>query len=586
MTKQKEVLLSLVIPQMKFYFLILIFFLNCQVSWYHTRVSKNEAKETQISEAENVFGDPGTACFISSLKFQGLETTGDSALKLNPIIDTQIIENIRTNLKLKNTNTKHIKHIYGVPKSWPYLKELKFFRKNKTFGRFKEIQNLSIEPQYKKTLMKYAEIADVDTYFFTDEDILTSFLEFENCDTYYQLNYTKREKDNYNVVLFLITLGILPTVNYENHFFTVYKRKAFELKRETISYKFGYRRLISWLLLPTFNFFNEVENYNKDYRFVDHAKDQFLSAIENKYSKPLPIKHLNPVYGDIIGGMYSSDSDLFKTQIPVDTRFAVVRDGKQNVSFYDPIHGLYKIQAINTNTKINSDIITEGFEKTLKTFITTNLVDKVKKNYPKSTILHEMYTPDYRDGTYTFILEIAKPEPGIDEFKKEYFVFSCFKSQSQIYILSRSLPNDTSSANLYQLAESNILDFYSQISFQSKYIEPKPIAIDLAMNDEKRKTDTNAEDDNYDDEEDDEEDSEDEEGSVESGGGIQGEMDLSGLVSILKERTKIPKGKLDIKPGRFQINQSKWNPPKMKSSKFHIKPARTKNFSNPRKWRK
>ncbi|MCW7491729.1 hypothetical protein ND861_03590 [Leptospira sp. 2 VSF19] len=575
---------------MKFFFIFLILLFNCQVSWYHTRVSKNEAKEMPISEAESVLADSGTACFISSIKFQEQELSNESSTKLNSMIDTQFIENIRTNLNLKNSNTKHIKHIYGVPKSWPYLKELKSIRSDKTFERFKQIQNLPIDTHYKKTLIKYAEIADADTYFVTNEDILLSFLEFENCDTYYQLHYTKKEKDNYNVVLFLITLGILPTANYENHYFTVYKRNAFELKPTSITYKFGYRRVLTWLLLPTFNFFNEVENYNKDYRFVDHAKDQFLSAIENKYSQPLPIKHLNPVYGDIIGNMYSSGSDFFKTQIPVDTRYAVIRDGKQNVSFYDPIRGLYKIQVINVNSKINSDIITEGLEKTLKTFITTSLLDKVKKNYPKSAILHEMYTPEYRDGTYTFTLEIAKPEPGNDQFKKEYFVFSCFKSQSQIFLLSRSFPNDTNLGNLSKLSESNILDFYSQITFQSKYIEPKPLDLDIAMNDGKKKSENDTDEDNNNnnnDEEDDEEEENEEElaggGSV---GGESGQIDLGGLFSILKERTHIPRSKLDIKPGRFKFNNARFNPPKMNSSKFHIKPGRTKNFSKPSKWRR
>lgn len=572
----------LVVPQMKSLFIILFFLFNCQMSWYHTRVSKNEAAEIPIANTESVFGDSGTACFISSIKFQEVGATKESTLNLNPIIDTQFIENIRTNLNLKNKNTKHIKHVYGVPKFWPYLNELKSFRTNKSFDRFKQIQNLSMEPQYKKTLTKYAEFADLDTYFFTDEDILLSFLEFESCDTYYQFHYLKREKDNYNLVLFLITLGILPTANYENHYFTVYKRKANDLKPAIITYKFGYRRLISWLLLPTFNLFNEVENYNKDYRFVDHTKDQFISALENKHSQPLPIKHLNPVYGDVTGGMYLSDSELFKTQIPVDTRFAVIRDGKKNVSFYDPIHGLYKIQAVNVNEKINSDIITNGLEKTLKTFITTNLLDKVKKNYPKSTILHEIYTPEYRDGTYTFILEIAKPELDKEQFKKEYYVFSCFKSQSQIYILSRSLPNETNLDTLPKLAELNILDFYSQVTFQSKYIEPKPLDLDIAMNDGNKKSDTDEVDD------DGEEDEEEEElvGSGGGVGGVTGTIDLGGLLSVLKERTYIPKTKLDIKPGRFQFNNSRFHTPKMNSSKFHIKPARTKNFSNPGKWRK
>lgn len=570
---------------MKIYFIFLFFLFNCQVSWYHTRVSPNKTAEIPLSEGENILAEAGTSCFFSILKFQESVSSNDFTQGNQPLIDTQFIENIRTNLKLKNSNTRHIKQIHGIPKSWPYIKELESFRTIKSFERFKQIQSMTADPQDKKTLLKYAEIIDQDTFLYT-EDLSQLFQDIENCDTNYNLYYVRREKDNYNLVLFLISLGIIPTVNYENHYFTVFKRKSVETTPKLTTYKFGYRRVITWLLLPTFNFFNEVENYNQDYRFVDHTKDQFLAALENKHSQPLPIKRLNPVYGDVLGGNYTSDSQLFKTRIPVDTRFAVVRDGKRNVSFFDPIHGLYKIQAINVNEKINSDIISEGIEKTLKSFITTNLIDKVKKNYPKSGIIHENYTPEYRDGTYTFTLEVAKPDPGKDQFKKEYFVFSCFKSQSQIYILSRSLPNETSLETIPKLAESNILDFYPQVTFQSKYIEPKPIDLDVAMNNG-TKPDANG---NNEEDDDDDDDGEEEEGEELAGGGgaggVSGEIDLGGLFSILKERTYIPKGKMDIKPGRFKFNNARFNAPKINSSRFHFKPGRTKNFSSPAKWRR
>ncbi|TGK82047.1 hypothetical protein EHQ24_12300 [Leptospira noumeaensis] len=565
---------------MKFFYIFLIFFFNCQISWYHTRVSPNQSAELPLSEAPKLGGDFGTSCFVSIVKFQEVGSPEENSPANIQAIDSQFIENIRTNLNLKNTNTRHIKHIYGIPNSWPHIKELESFRTNKSFDRFKLIHNISTEPHHKKTLLKYAEMADADTYFHTTKDSLLLLQEIENCDTYYHLYYSKREKDNYNVILCLISLGIIPSVNYENHYFTVYKRTALEIKPSLTTYKFGYRRLITWLLLPTFNFFNDVENYNKDYRFFDHTRDQFLAALENKNSQPLPIKRLNPVYGDVLGGTYSSDSDLFKTEIPVDKRFAVIRDGKKNVSFFDPIHGLFKIQAINVNQKIHSDIITDGIEKTLKTFINSNLIDKIKKNYPKSGIIHEIYSPEYRDGTYTFTLEIAKPDLEKDQFKKEYYVFSCFKSQSQIYILSRSLPNETNSENLQKLAESNIIDFYSQVTFKSKYIEPKPVDLDVASADEKKQS-------GDDEEEDDDEEDEEELAGGGGSGGETGAIDLGGLFSLLKERAYIPKGKLDIKPGRFKFNNARFNAPKFNSgSKFHFKPSRTKNFSSPAKWRK
>lgn len=567
---------------MRFYLFLILLLCNCQVSWYHTRVSPGSDTELPISQGPNLLSEPGTSCFFSIMKFQESGSANEHAPENLSFVDPQFIENIRTNLKIKNTNARHIKQIHGIPKDWPYIKELESFRTNKSFERFKQIQSLTADTKDKQTLLKYAEIIDADTFLYTG-DLSLLYHNIENCDTYYNLYYVRREKDNYNLILFLVSLGIIPTVNYENHYYTVFKRNSFETKPTLTTYKFGYRRLITWILWPTFNFFNEVENYNKDYRFVDHTKDQFLASLENKNSQPLPIKRLNPVYGDVLGGTYSSDSDLFKTQIPVDKRFAVVRDGKKNVSFFDPIHGLFKIQAINVNQKIHSDIITDGIEKTLKTFITTNLIDKIKKKYPKSGIIHEIYSPEYRGGTYTFTLEVAKPEPGKDQFKKEYFVFSCFKSQSQIFILSRSLPNETSPEALPKLAETSILDFYPQVRFKSKYIEPKPLDLDVAMN-EGKKRNTNDNDD--DDDEDDEEEGEELAGGGGGGGGSGAEIDLGGLFSLLKERTHIPKGKMDIKPGRFQFNNARFNAPKMNNSKFHFKPSRTKNFSSPGKWRR
>lgn len=567
---------------MRFYLFLILLLCNCQVSWYHTRVSPGSDTELPLSQGPNLLSEPGTSCFFSIMKFQESGSANEHAPENLSFVDPQFIENIRTNLKIKNTNARHIKQIHGIPKDWPYIKELESFRTNKSFERFKQIQSLTADTKDKQTLLKYAEIIDADTFLYTG-DLSLLYHNIENCDIYYNLYYVRREKDNYNLILFLVSLGIIPTVNYENHYYTVFKRNSFETKPTLTTYKFGYRRLITWILWPTFNFFNEVENYNKDYRFVDHTKDQFLASLENKNSQPLPIKRLNPVYGDVLGGTYSSDSDLFKTQIPVDKRFAVVRDGKKNVSFFDPIHGLFKIQAINVNQKIHSDIITDGIEKTLKTFITTNLIDKIKKKYPKSGIIHEIYSPEYRDGTYTFTLEVAKPEPEKDQFKKEYFVFSCFKSQSQIFILSRSLPNETSPEALPKLAETSILDFYPQVRFKSKYIEPKPLDLDVAMNEGKKKSKNDNEDDD-DEDEDDEEEGEELAGG--GGGGSGAEIDLGGLFSLLKERTHIPKGKMDIKPGRFQFNNARFNAPKMNNSKFHFKPSRTKNFSSPGKWRR
>ncbi|MCW7461203.1 hypothetical protein [Leptospira limi] len=567
---------------MKFYFFLFLFLYQCQISWYHTRVSKDKGHEIPISESESVFARNGVSCFISSIPFQMESENSQTYLASEKQIDFQFIENIRTNLKLKNTNSRHIKQIYGIPNSWPYLKELESFRSNKTFERFKRIENLNGNPTDKKTLSKYAEIVDADTFFYTNDQTYLDH-EIENCDTYYQLNYAKKEIDDINSLLFVFTLGVIPALQYENHYFVVSKRKSLEPNPEITTYKFGFRKVISWLFLPTFNLFNEVIPYNQDYRFFDHSKDQFLDSLENKYSNPLPIKYLNPVYGDIRGDIYRSDSGLFETMIPVDVRFAVLRDGKEKVSFYDPVRGLYKIQAIKVDEKIEADVVSNGLEFTLKSFIKTKLVDKIQRQFPQSNIKHESFTPEYRNGTYTFLLEIDKPESAYESAKKELFIFSCFKLEDRIFILSKSLPNVSNEPISQQLAESEILSFYAITKFRAKYKEPKPINLEVSMNDAKGKSLTDVEDENDEEEEDDEEDDEEEElpGSITSS-----EIDLNGLFALLKARTHIPKGKLDIKPGRFKFNQARMRSPKITRSKFNIKPGRSKNFSRPAKWRK
>ncbi|TGM36583.1 hypothetical protein EHQ75_15745 [Leptospira levettii] len=570
---------------MKIYFFLFLFLYQCQISWYHTRVSINHGDEIPISQTGPVFNESGTTCFISSIPFAMEGENPSTKLSTRPIIDRQFIENLRTNLNLKGIPSKHIKEVFGIPKNWPHFELMQSFRTSPNFNRFKQIESMPIDESEKTKLHKFAEITDENTYFLKVDDVTSLFNDYEDCSYYYHIVYQKKEKDNYNLLTFFLTLGILPTVNYENHYYAVYSRKPLEKKLNLVTYKYGYRRLISLLLLPTFNFFNEVRLYNQDYRFFDHTKDQFLSSLENKNSEPLPIKYLNPVYGDVKDNVYISDSGLFDTKIPVDARYAVIRDGKVNVSFYDPIHGLYKIQAINVNQKINSDIITNGIEPTLKDFIKTKLVEKIQKKYPKSTIVHESFTPEYRDGTYTFILEINKPEANLETFKKEYFVFSCFKSQSQIFILSKTFLKEYNELISPQMAEAEIIDFYSKVNFRSKYIEPKPLDLEVSMNDSKSKSEKE-EDEEEDDDDDDDEEGEEGEEEVAAGFSSGGEIDLGGLFSILKERTYIPKGKLDLKPGRFKFNSARFNAPKVTRSKFHIKPGRSKNFSRPAKWRR
>jgi hypothetical protein len=534
-------------------------------------MAKAEGEWVPIAKGPDPFENERSVCFVSLLKFDR-----EGALpKFNEnSMDLESVESLKSNFVIKGRNSRHIKLVYEIPQDWPEFKVLQTFQSEKSWDRFKRI-NENSESINKKHLLNYAEFGDTNTYFLP-EGINPRSFNAENCDQYIYISYLKKERDFYNSILFLLTLGVLPAFDYENHYFEVFLREKDTTRLENITYKFGTRRTMSWLYIPTFNFFNEIHLYDKEYTFYEHSKDQFFSVLENKYSQPLPIKNLNPVYGDIQFGKYIHDSDLFTTRVPIDKRYGVLRDAKNNVSFSDPTMGLFKIQALTIKENLNSDFITLGIEPTLKKFVKTNLTERIQKQYPTSALIYESFIPEYKEGTYTFILQIKKPDPSSGKFISENFVFSCFRAKSQIYILTRSLPSELNTDTMTKLAETKILDFYSQISFSPKFIEPKPISLDL---------DPNALADN--DEEDDGED-EEEEGGSGGGGGSSAEMaiDLSGLFNVLKERAYIPKGKLNVKPERFKTNQARFKTPSFKTnSQYHFKPSRTKNFSSPRKWK-
>ncbi|MDF3820878.1 hypothetical protein P3G55_13260 [Leptospira sp. 96542] len=557
----------------KLWFVFLLVY-NCQISWFHTRVSNQHNEPTEIEKMPEVFNKEDTYCFVSNYDFKNsyLDNTKFHFSGL----DLASIEKLTTNLGLKNIKTKHIKQIYNFPQNWSENGSVKILNAPKNFERFERINQTKLDSKDKKILERLAELADNNTFFLENKTEVFHF-EIPDCDKYIYLSFLKHERDFHNAIFFLLSLGILPTVRYENEYFAMHIRNKNEIYSKLLTYKFGYRKAISWLFFPAMFHFNDVPDYKGDYKFYDHAKDQFLAVLEDKNSKPLPIETIEPVYGDLKYGEYQSDSKLFHLKLPIDKRYAIFRDSKYKVSFSDSLTGLYKLQLIPIKDKIKGELIKNGKEQTYKNFLATNLIQQIQTNFPNSKIITEKYNPNFKDGSYSIVLEINKKNPDKpDEEKLEHYSFLIYQVTNHFYILTRSLPKETEVQLIPSLAETLLLDFQSKLTiFPQEYIEPK-LDLDVASESENKKS------------EDDDDAEEDEGEEILSGGGgvITSEIDLGGIFAVLKKRMYIPQGKLDVKPGRFKFNSARVNSNRFNSHpRTHFKPARTKNFSSPRKWR-
>ncbi len=281
---------------------------------------------------------------------------------------------------------------------------------------------------------------------------------------------------------------------------------------------------------------------------------------------------MDPEYGDIEGNLYESEKGRFVCYVPVDARYAVMEDGYYKVSFHQTGIGLFKIQSIKMKPDFLKTMKEEGREEALKNFISTNLLTKLQQKAPQANIQVSEYYKTFRDGAYFFILNIpnlSKSAQMKSTFYENYAMVT-FVVGNFIYILTRDVPsaptenNSPNDTNMIVNAQARLIEFHSRILILGD--DP---TMDLSI-------------DAFDLEADGEEgDEEEEELAGGSSGGASGSIDLGGILQLLQKRLYVPKGKMDIKPGRFKFNSARFNSNKFKmSGRTHIKPARFKMKSS------
>ncbi|MCZ8155355.1 MAG: hypothetical protein O9264_04485 [Leptospira sp.] len=279
-----------------------------------------------------------------------------------------------------------------------------------------------------------------------------------------------------------------------------------------------------------------------------------------------PSDNFDPDYGDIEGNIYESKKGKFVCYVPVDARDAVMEDGNFKVSFFQKDLGLYKVQAINLTSDLKNKIVEQGKESVFKNFIQDQLIQKIKPSYPKIQISSSIYSADFRDGTYFFLLSLGNDSQKIQNDKLPYsnYAMMIFSVGDFLYLITRdSIQFDSNEAiqkkNLDLIQEdaiSRLLDFHSRIAIVGDLMSS-----DLAL--EAFDAEIEIEDEGL------------EEGG--SSSSIGGEIDLSGIIKILQTQWNANRGRFNIRPGRFKFDQRRFNTNRLKmSGRTHIKPGRFK----------
>lgn len=282
------------------------------------------------------------------------------------------------------------------------------------------------------------------------------------------------------------------------------------------------------------------------------------------------IESMDPDFGDIEGNIYESAKGKFVCYVPVDARYAEMDDGNYKVSFHQKGFGLFKIQAIKSSPEFLSSLAQKGKEKALKEFIETNLIQKINRSGPSANVALSEYYENFRGGAYFFLLHVSKnsekERSGLPS-SNEYAMIS-FVSGNFIYIITRDAPAIPEEVTKDQMmvivleSQKRLLDFHSRILILG---DEAASSLDLdAFDPEVEATAL------------------EEEEEAGSGGGIEaGSIDLGGILKALEKRLYAPKGKFDLKPGRFKFNAKRFNSNKFKmSGRTNFKPGRFKMKSS------
>jgi hypothetical protein len=286
----------------------------------------------------------------------------------------------------------------------------------------------------------------------------------------------------------------------------------------------------------------------------------------------MPVENMDPDYGDIEGNIYESSKGKFVCYVPVDARYAVMNDGKYKVSFHQKDLGLFKIQAIKLNPEFQQNLTKLGKEKALESFIDVNLIQKLSKNRPDTKILASEFYKEFRNGLYYFIVNIPNAANQKENTEGAYnsYAMMAFVSGNFIYLVTRDAVKSDDLLVQVELSRQRLIDFHSRILILGDH---KVADLDIDAFDPEEEGE-------------DAEEEEEEEGGGGGGGGVGGEIDLGGLLKVLQKRLYTPKGKFDIKPGRFKFNTKQFNSNRFKmSGRTNIQPGRFKmksSFKTPR----
>lgn len=285
-------------------FLLLISLTHCQVSWY----TKEGTVRKQIYPDPDempipALGKADKVCLITSMSFR-LPMDRQTQQTFDPLINTSPGKDSHTTLpnfegmdpeflnylkaKLDKSNKIKVKHLlYRVPDSWRNSNALSVLNSPKSLERYNRIAEIGkTNPALAETLNAYASVIDHNTYVtFSSESLYDR--DIPGCDTHVYFFDHRYEGDRYNALLFLITLGIVPGITYENHIYQILIRRTGTSEREVASYKFGYRKMLSWIFLPTFGVFNSVSDFNTKNPFSEISEDFFLDSLAESFDKNL-----------------------------------------------------------------------------------------------------------------------------------------------------------------------------------------------------------------------------------------------------------------------------------------------------------
>ncbi|GBF49653.1 hypothetical protein LPTSP4_11690 [Leptospira ryugenii] len=197
-------------------------------------------------------------------------------------VDPEFLVYLKTSLpKSLQSKIQIIPILYGVPNSLKDTEDLKILLSPKSFEKyalFKKQKNQDRDWETKWSA--YTKYLDHNTeVIFLSENWLTK--DFRNCEAYLYFTEPKKEADQINMIGFLLSLGILPKVEYRNDTYSIYYRAKGEKKLHLVQYSFGYRKALSWLFLPTLGLMDEVTIFDKQNNFEDEAEDLLLDSLSS-----------------------------------------------------------------------------------------------------------------------------------------------------------------------------------------------------------------------------------------------------------------------------------------------------------------